>query len=115
MTTGTTRTEATAIRAVKGTVDEQFNAMKAIDANIEKSIEELRHNFQASSSTIFQQKIADWQAKYNELAGKYNTFHGQLEQGERSINSGQEHSNTIATGIGNGAGSYVEDVLGGKK
>ncbi|MFB7473490.1 hypothetical protein [Kitasatospora sp. NPDC056184] len=100
---------------MKGTVDEQFNAMKAIDANIEKSIQELRQNFQATSSTIFQQKIADWQTKYNELAGKYDIFHSQLEQGERGINSGQEHSNTIATGIGNGAGSYIEGVLGGKK
>ncbi|MER5352514.1 hypothetical protein ABT093_19555 [Kitasatospora sp. NPDC002551] len=115
MATPTTRTEASVIRTVKGTVEKQFNTMKAIDANIEKSIQELERDFQATSSDIFQRKIADWRLKYKELAAKYDLFHSQLEQGERTIGSGQDMSNTIANRIGGGGGSEIEDVLGGKK
>ncbi|MFG2848172.1 WXG100 family type VII secretion target [Kitasatospora sp. NPDC048296] len=96
------------VQQVLTTVESQDAHMEQTQRQINAIVDEIKTHFQAAASTVFVEKMQDWQAKYDQVRQQYTKFHELLASGSGLIQQEGQTSVHIVSGLGAG-----EDVLKG--
>ncbi|MFD8750125.1 hypothetical protein ACFV0O_03960 [Kitasatospora sp. NPDC059577] len=96
------------VQQVLTTVESQDSHMQQTQRQTNAIVEEIQAHFQAAASTVFVEKMQDWQAKYDQVRQKYTQFHELLASGSGLIQQEGQNAVHIVSGLGAG-----EDVVKG--
>ncbi|MET8630066.1 WXG100 family type VII secretion target [Kitasatospora sp. NPDC004669] len=90
------------VQQVLTTVEAQDQHMQETQRQITAIVEEITAHFQAAASTVFVEKMQDWQAKYDKVREQYKTFHDLLTSGSGLIQGSGQDAVQIVSGLGVG-------------
>ncbi|MFJ2867739.1 hypothetical protein [Kitasatospora sp. NPDC087314] len=90
------------VQHVLTTVESQDQHMQDTQRQIHAIVEEVNAHFQAAASTVFCQKMEEWQRKYDEVRAQYGKFHELLTSGAGLIQGAGQDSVQVVSGLGVG-------------
>ncbi|MGW3043773.1 WXG100 family type VII secretion target [Kitasatospora sp. NPDC001159] len=90
------------VQQVVATVESQDQHMQQTQRQISAIVEEITAHFQAAASTVFVEKMQDWQSKYDQVRQQYTKFHELLTSGSGLIQGAGQDSVQIVSGLGVG-------------
>ncbi|MFJ8475117.1 WXG100 family type VII secretion target [Kitasatospora sp. NPDC094011] len=90
------------VQQVLTTVEAQDQHMQETQRQINAITEEITAHFQAAASTVFVEKMQDWQAKYDQVRQQYKTFHDLLTSGSGLIQGSGQDAVQVVSGLGVG-------------
>lgn len=70
------KTDDAVVRSVLATLEGHIDTMMRAATQVQDVNGEIQQHFQAACSAKYQEKIADWQNRYQQLKNAYQSFHG---------------------------------------
>ncbi|MBV6699321.1 hypothetical protein [Kitasatospora aureofaciens] len=103
------QTDDTVVQKVLATLESHMDAMTRAATQVENVNGEVQQHFKAACSTQYQQKIEDWQHRYQQLKNAYQTFHSSFGAGHHQVNNAHDQ----ALDVGAGWGGASADIYNG--
>ncbi|MER6396556.1 hypothetical protein ABT263_10890 [Kitasatospora sp. NPDC001603] len=105
------QTDDAVVRSVLATLETHIDTMMRAASQVEAVNREVQDHFKAACSTAYQQKIDDWQSRYQQLKNAYQTFHANFSSGHGQVNTAHDEALETGSGWGGGASDEVRNGL----